>query len=159
MTNPAPPAQDPNLPTAGYFDGREHVLPFRIYYEDTDFSGVVYHANYLRFFERGRSDFLRLAGVHHADLANREAPSGFAVAAMELEFKKPARIDDALLVRTRHTGSRGPRLFFSQKVWRDGDLICAAKVTATAIYLDGRIKRPSPEEKAVWAGFEWRDGA
>ena len=58
-------------PTAGYLDGREHLLPVRVYYEDTDFTGVVYHANYLRYFERGRSDFLRLAGVSHTELRQR----------------------------------------------------------------------------------------
>ena len=65
-----------DTPSAGRFDGRAHLLPVRVYYEDTDFSGIVYHANYLRFFERGRSDFLRLAGVHHAELAAARRADG-----------------------------------------------------------------------------------
>ena len=62
-------------PSAGWLEGREHLLPVRIYYEDTDFTGVVYHANYLRYFERGRSDFLRMVGVGHAELADHDSPT------------------------------------------------------------------------------------
>ena len=74
-------APEPTVPqpTSGVFRGRDHLLPVRVYYEDTDFSGVVYHANYVRYFERGRSDFLRLAGVSHADLFAGETPLAFAV--------------------------------------------------------------------------------
>ena len=63
-----------DLPTAGRFEGHDHLLPVRVYYEDTDFTGLVYHANYVRYFERGRSDFLRLAGVGHADLLEQDEP-------------------------------------------------------------------------------------
>ena len=83
-------------PTAGRFEGRDHLLPVRVYYEDTDFTGLVYHANYVRYFERGRSDFLRLAGIGHARLLDQEAPMAFVVAELNLTFLKPARIDDAL---------------------------------------------------------------
>ena len=75
-------------PSAGWLEGREHVLPVRIYYEDTDFTGVVYHANYLRYFERGRSDFLRVAGVGHADLLDRPDPAAFTVVKITVDFKK-----------------------------------------------------------------------
>ena len=85
-------------PTAGRFDGREHVLPVRVYYEDTDFTGLVYHASYVRFFERGRSDFLRLAGVDHVAMARLD--TAFAVLRLDVTFKAAARIDDALEVRT-----------------------------------------------------------
>src|SRR5262245_19133910 len=87
-------------PSAGRFEGRVHFLPARVYYEDTDFTGVVYHANYLRYFERGRSDFLRAAGIHHTELLNAAEPMGFAVNKISLEFLKAARIDDALVVET-----------------------------------------------------------
>lgn len=147
-----PTSQD--LPTSGRMLDNAHLLPVRIYYEDTDFTGIVYHANYLRFFERGRSDFLRTIGVHHDSLASEEAPSAFAVTRMEIDFKSPARIDDALLVKTRFTGMRGPRLFFHQRIERDETLICAADVTATAIHMDGRVKRPSPADIALWRQFE-----
>ena len=77
MSAPGPAAPEPS---AGWLEGREHVLPVRNYYEDTDFTGVVYHANYLRYFERGRSDYLRLMGVSHTELRGRPEPLAFVVA-------------------------------------------------------------------------------
>ncbi len=100
-------------PSAGWFEGREHRLAVRVYYEDTDFTGLVYHANYARYFERGRSDFLRLAGVHHRELMARPDPSAFVVTRLAMDFVKAARIDDALLVRTTYDRVRGPRLFIT----------------------------------------------
>ncbi|HEX4180745.1 MAG TPA: tol-pal system-associated acyl-CoA thioesterase [Caulobacteraceae bacterium] len=129
-------------PTAGWFEGREHRLPVRIYYEDTDFTGVVYHANYVRYFERGRSDFLRLAGVSHGDLLVREDPAAFVITRMELDFRVPARIDDALLVVTTYDRVKGPRLFITQKIVRGETLIAEAVVEAACISLDGRPRRP-----------------
>ena len=131
-------------PSAGVIIGREHVLPVRVYYEDTDFTGVVYHGNYVRYFERGRSDFLRVLGVHHAELAGREDPAAFAIVRMEIDFKRPARIDDALAVRTTYDSARGPRLFISQQITRGEELICAAKVEAACIDLAGRPRKPPP---------------
>src|SRR5665213_1499918 len=96
-----------HLPTAGVFEGREHVLPVRVYYEDTDLTGVVYHANYVRYFERGRSDFLRLAGVSHASLLRLDQPAAFAVTRLAIEFRSATRIDDALEVRTLFESTRG----------------------------------------------------
>ena len=130
-------------PTAGRFEGREHRLPVRVYYEDTDFTGLVYHANYLRFFERGRSDFLRAAGVGHAELLQAEPPLAFVVAEMNIRFLKPARIDDALVVRTRYEAVRGPRLIIEQTITRGDEVLCTASVTAVCIHLDGRPRRPS----------------
>lgn len=130
------------LPTAGWFEGREHLLPVRIYYEDTDFTGVVYHANYLRYFERGRSDFLRLAGVSHTDLLDRHDPAAFVVTGMQIDFKKPARVDDALLVHTTYDEAKGARLSISQRIMRGEDLIATAQVSAACISLDGKPRRP-----------------
>ena len=133
---------DPAVPTAGWFEGREHRLPVRIYYEDTDFTGVVYHANYVRYFERGRSDFLRLAGVSHSDLLARDDPAAFVVTRLELDFKAAARIDDALLVATTYDRVRGPRLFIRQRILRGETLIAGAVVEAACISLDGRPRKP-----------------
>ena len=130
-------------PTMGDFSGREHRLPVRVYYEDTDFTGLVYHANYLRFFERGRSDFLRAAGVGHAELLEAEPPLAFVVAEMTVRFLKPARIDDALTVRTRYEAVKGPRLIIEQAITRGDDVLCTASVTAVCIHLDGRPRRPT----------------
>ncbi len=129
-------------PSAGHVVGREHRLPVRIYYEDTDFTGVVYHANYARYFERGRSDFLRVAGVSHAALLDREDPAAFTVTKLEIEFKRAARIDDALLVRTTYDSVRGPRLFISQRITRGDEVIATAKVEAACIDLKGRARKP-----------------
>jgi acyl-CoA thioester hydrolase len=128
----------------GWLEGREHVLPVRIYYEDTDFTGVVYHANYLRYFERGRSDFLRLAGVSHQALLETPDPAAFTVTRIAVEFKAAARIDDALAVRTTYDAVRGPRLMISQRILRGRDLIATADVEAACIGLDGRARRPPP---------------
>jgi acyl-CoA thioester hydrolase len=127
-------------PTAGVFEGREHRLPIRIYYEDTDFTGVVYHANYVRYFERGRSDFLRLAGVSHTELA--EADTAFVIIRLEVDFKRAARVDDALLVRTTYDRVKGPRLHVRQSITRGDELIAAAVVEAVCITLDGRPRKP-----------------
>ena len=131
-----------DLPTAGRFEGRAHFLPIRIYYEDTDFSGAVYHANYLRYFERGRSDFLRLAGVSHTALLAVDPPIAFAVSRIGLDFVKAARIDDALLVRSAYDRVKGPRILISQALLREEVVIATASVEACCIGLDGRPRRP-----------------
>jgi acyl-CoA thioester hydrolase len=131
--------------------GREHQLPVRVYYEDTDFTGVVYHGNYTRYFERGRSDFLRVIGVGHADLLERSDPAAFTVTRLAIDFKRAARIDDALLVRTTYDSVRGPRLLISQRITRGKDLIAAAQVEAACIDLKGRARRPPPEMAAAVA--------
>jgi acyl-CoA thioester hydrolase len=133
---------DNTAPSAGWLVGREHQLPVRIYYEDTDFTGVVYHANYLRYFERGRSDFFRLVGVSHSSLLERPDPSAFTITRMIVDFKRAARIDDALLVRTTYDSAKGPRLFISQRITRNDDLIATAQVEAACIDLKGRARRP-----------------
>ena len=129
-------------PTAGWLDGRAHVLPVRIYYEDTDFTGVVYHANYLRYFERGRSDFLRLAGVSHQTLMGQPAPSAFTITRIEVDYRRAARVDDALLVRTTFDAVKGPRLYFAQRILRGDALIAEAAVHAACIDMSGRAQRP-----------------
>ncbi len=130
-------------PSAGVFAGRQHRLPVRVYYEDTDFTGLVYHASYLRFLERGRSDFLRLAGADHVVMA--ALGTAFAVLRLEIDFHRAARIDDALIVVTGIAEARGPRLGFAQRVERGGEVICTAVVEAACIDAAGRARRPPPE--------------
>ena len=129
-------------PFAGYLDGREHVLPVRVYYEDTDFTGVVYHGNYVRYFERGRSDFLRVVGVSHADLLGREDQAAFTVVRMEIDFRRPARIDDGLTVRSSCSHAKGPRLYFDQKIMRGDELLAQAVVEVACIDMSGRPRKP-----------------
>lgn len=131
-------------PSAGRFEGRVHQLPVRIYYEDTDFTGLVYHANYLRYFERGRSDFMRAAGVSHSDLLALPEPLGLTINRMEIDFLRAARVDDALLVRTAYDEIRGPRFFITQSIARGAEEIARAQVEACCIAMTGRPKRPPP---------------
>jgi len=131
---------------AGRIEGKTHILPVRVYYEDTDFSGIVYHANYLRFAERGRSDFLRLTGVNHTDLFEAEVPLAFAIHRMEIDFIRPARIDDRLEVHTRYVKAGGARLEAEQVIWLmpvEGEPveIWRARVLAACIDGEGRPRR------------------
>ena len=132
-------------PSSGAFEGREHVLPVRVYYEDTDFTGVVYHASYLRFCERGRTEFLRAIGVEHAALLALPEPCAFAVTRLTIAFRKAARVDDALQVRTLYRRAKGVRIEALQRILRDGELIAEAEVEVVCIHLDGRPRRPPPE--------------
>lgn len=143
-------------PTLGRFEGHAHLLPVRVYYEDTDFTGLVYHANYVRYFERGRSDFLRLTTSGHAELLAGDEPMAFVVAELNLKYLKPARIDDALVVRTAYDAIKGPRLMISQTVERNGEVLCRAEVTAVCIHMDGRPRRPT--KKLVESVTPWLAG-
>ncbi len=130
-------------PLGGAFEGREHQLPVRVYYEDTDFTGFVYHASYVRFFERGRSDFLRLVGADHVTMAG--AQTAFAVVRLEIDYLRAAGIDDALVVCTTFNTVKGPRLTMSQRITRGDQVLAAAKVQAACIDLQGRARRPPPQ--------------
>src|SRR5690606_33012859 len=98
-----------------------HILHARVYFADTDFTGVVYHARYLEFFERGRSDFLRLAGVHHTELQAglHGEKLAWVVKRMEIDFRAPAKIDDILTVITRTEEVSGARIRMAQRLERD----------------------------------------
>ena len=127
-------------------DGR-HVLPVRVYYEDTDFSGIVYHASYLRFMERGRTDYLRLIGADHRALfaaTALEAPGfAFVVRSMGIEFLKPARMDDVLEIVTEPDEVKGASVTLSQRVTRDGTLLVEARVKVA--FVSGGRARPIPK--------------
>ena len=124
---------------------RQHWLKVRVYYEDTDFTGMVYHANYLRYFERGRSEFLRDAGVSHQDLLQREDPAAFTLTNVNVDYRRAARIDDQLLIRSRYMGTKGARVIFQQTALRGEEVIAEADITALMIHADGRARRPIPE--------------
>src|ERR1700743_501178 len=94
----------------GYFEGLIHILPISIYYEDTDLSGVVYHANYLRFMERGRTEFFRMAGISKMAGLEDDEPTAWAIRSIKGEYHRPARLDDRIQVRTRLTGLSGAAL-------------------------------------------------
>lgn len=104
-------------PAAGWFEGGEHVLPLRVYYEDTDAAGIVYYANYLKFAERARTEMMRCLGTEHRALM-AQAGIAFAVRSCDAEYLQPARLDDAIAVRTRVEEVRGASLRASQRVVR-----------------------------------------
>lgn len=132
------PADDPVI--AGRFAGLEHRFPVRVHFEDTDLSGVVYHANYLKFMERARSDMLRLAGVDQR--AAHEAGEGaFAITRMNLRFAAPARLDDALTVVSRLTRVRAASVDIQQRVMRRDELLVEAEVEAAFVAPSGRPRR------------------
>src|SRR4051794_15919505 len=120
-----------------------HRIKARVYFADTDFSGVVYHARYLEFLERGRSDYLRLTGVHHTELADGKHGEKivWVVRRMEIDFRIPARIDDILTVDTRTETISGARLFMAQQLKRGDEVLVEAKVEAAIIGENGRPRR------------------
>jgi acyl-CoA thioester hydrolase len=125
---------------------RRHVLPVRVYFEDTDFSGLVYHASYLRWCERGRSDFLRLVGSEHRALiagSSGREPAAFVVRRMRLEYLRPARIDDVLEVVTRVTATTAATLTLDQRIGRSGSELFAAEVMVVLISQSGKPQRLS----------------
>ena len=127
-------------------DGR-HTQPVRVYYEDTDFSGVVYHASYLRFMERGRTNYLRLIGADHRALfeqAAAEAPGfAFVVRHMDIAFKKPAHMDDVLDIVTAPQEVKGASVMLHQKVMRGEELLVEANVQVA--FVSGGRARPIPK--------------
>ncbi|HEX2726439.1 MAG TPA: tol-pal system-associated acyl-CoA thioesterase [Beijerinckiaceae bacterium] len=128
--NPAPLDSWPSL--SGHVEDGAHRLPVRVYYEDTDFSGLVYHASYLRFMERGRTDSLRLAGADQSAL-HAEGDLVFAVRRMTIDFLKPARMDDVLVIETRTEEVRGATILIRQRVVRGADVLVTADVTVACI--------------------------
>ena len=145
-----PSAREPAL---GCFDGRAFVFPLRVYYEDTDFSGVVYHASYLRFMERGRSEFLRAAGAPHQAMLAAVPPLFWAVRRMEIDFAKPARVEDALTVRTQALELAGARLRLDQVILRATESLVRANVEVCVITFDGRPRRVPEAIRDKLQGF------
>ncbi len=129
------------------------MLPVRVYYEDTDFTGVVYHASYLRFFERGRTEFLRAAGIEHRALLEGAEPTAFAVTKLSVAFRKAARVDDALQVRTAFEAMRGVRIEARQRLLLGEALIAEAEVEIVCTTPDGRPRRPPAELTSRLAPF------
>jgi acyl-CoA thioester hydrolase len=126
--------------------GRRHVLPLRVYFEDTDFSGLVYHGSYVRWCERGRSDFLRLLGNDHRALsagADGREPAAFVVRRMALEFLRPARIDEILEVTTRVAASAAATLTLDQRISRGQTLLFTAEVMVVLMSAAGKPLRLS----------------
>ena len=129
---------------SGHLHDGGHQLSQRVYYEDTDFSGFVYHARYLHFFERGRTDYIRLLGVSQGALHAQADPAeavAFVVRRMEIDFRSPARMDDVLTIVTRPAEVRGARMVLEQSISRQEELLASASVTVAVINGLGRARR------------------
>lgn len=135
----------------GHFDGKIHILPLRIYYEDTDLSGVVYHANYLRWFERARSDFVRLLGIDQR-AANEAGEGAFAVADLAIRYASPARLDDAVQIETEcvELGAASCRMH-QRAALEDGRLLAEATFRVGFVSPEGRPRRMPAPWRAAFA--------
>jgi acyl-CoA thioester hydrolase len=142
---------DPGPPLTAHLDGAirdgRHIMQIRVYYEDTDFSGIVYHANYLRFMERGRTNHLRLMGAEqHALFAEAQAETAgfsFVVRSMQIDYLKPARMDEILEVVTWPVAVKGASITLAQQVRRKGEVLVSAQVRV-AFISEGRAQ-PIPK--------------
>ncbi|HTK79341.1 MAG TPA: YbgC/FadM family acyl-CoA thioesterase [Rhizomicrobium sp.] len=138
---------------AGRFEGKVHILPIRIYYEDTDLSGIVYHANYLRYMERGRSEFFRSVGITRLAHLDEPESTAWTLRRVEIEYLRPARVDDLIEVHTRATLLTGARLGAEQNVFCGGAQLTHGVVEACIITLQGKPRRIPPEMREKLAPF------
>ncbi|HEX5183834.1 MAG TPA: YbgC/FadM family acyl-CoA thioesterase [Allosphingosinicella sp.] len=120
--------------------GKTHFFPVRVYFEDTDLTGIVYHANYLRFIERARSDMIALAGADQR-AAQESGEGAYVVADLSIRYRASARLDDELMVVTRLEALRAASLVIHQRVMRGGEVLAEAMVTAAFVTPDGRPRR------------------
>jgi acyl-CoA thioester hydrolase len=144
----------------GEIRGGKHHQQVRVYYEDTDFSGVVYHASYLRFMERGRTNYLRLIGADHRALfeaAEKEAPGfAFVVRHMDIHFNKPAHMDDVLDIVTTPEDVKGASVMLHQMVMRGDELIVEAHVQVA--FVSGGRARPIPKPLRIAMAADQKAG-
>ena len=132
-------------PYAGRFVDGEHRFAVRVYYEDTDAGGVVYHANYLRFFERARTDLLALLGADLGETLSA-GEGGYVVAEAQLKYVRPAKLGDALVVASRLAELRQASCVVQQRVMRDGQVLVEGRLTVAFVGADGRPRR----QPAAW---------
>jgi len=146
-------------PNFGRFEGKVHILPIRIYYEDTDLSGIVYHANYLRYMERGRTEFFHAAGIER--LAKLEGPDGFAwtLRKVAVNYLRPARLGDMIEVHTRGTSLTVARMTAEQDIYCNGQQLTHGTVEACIITLAGRPLRIPQETRDKLSRFLYETNA
>jgi len=137
----------------GRFEGTTHILPLRVYYEDTDLSGVVYHANYLRYMERGRSEFFRTAGIARLAKLDAPEPTVWTLTRAQLDYFSPARLDDLIEVRTRCVTLSGARMKAEQSVTREGKLLVRGEIEACVITFSGKPRRIPAEVRECLLPF------
>jgi acyl-CoA thioester hydrolase len=137
----------------GFFEGMVHILPISIYYEDTDLSGFVYHANYLRYMERGRTEFFRLAGISKMAGLEEEEPTAWTLRSVSVEYLKPARLDDVIHVRSRLIGLTGARMRALQRITRGETLLVEGRIEACITTLTGKPRRLPKKVQETLAPF------
>ena len=141
----------PNLP-GGIIDGSRHLYAVRVYYEDTDLSGITYHANYLRWFERARSDLLRRLGIDQR-AAIESGEGAYVLSEVNLHYRLPARLDDDVVIETRCTELGAASCRMHQIARRGDDALCEATLRVGFISLEGRPRRQPAEWRAAFASF------
>jgi acyl-CoA thioester hydrolase len=144
MTHPTPPG--------GILDLARHLYAVRVYYEDTDLSGITYHANYLRWFERARSDLLRLLDIDQR-AAIEEGVGAYAVSEVNLRYLCPARLDDDIVIETRCTDLGAASCRMHQVARRDGEDLCEATLRVGFLSPQGRPRRQPAEWRAAFKAF------
>jgi len=140
-------------PPCGLIEGKVHRFAVRAYFEDTDLSGVVYHANYLRWFERARSDFVRLLGIDQR-AANEAGEGAFAVADLTIRYASPARLDDSVRIETtcEELGAASCRMH-QRATLEDGKLLAEARFRVGFVAPDGRPRRMPAPWRAAFAAI------
>lgn len=144
MTSPTPPG--------GVLDGARHLYAVRVYYEDTDLSGITYHANYLRWFERARSDLLRMLRIDQR-AAIEQGEGAYALSEVNLKYVAPARLDDDVVIETRCTELGAASCRMHQIARRGTQILCEASLRVGFITLDGRPRRQPAAWRAAFAAF------
>ena len=140
----------PAGPTSGHIAGGVHVLPLRIYYEDTDAAGIVYYANWLRFLERGRTELLRLIGQEHSALRDEQGVN-WVVRRLAIDYLKPARLDETIEVVTGCGELRGASLDMIQHARRGEDILVRAELVVACMGTNGRPVRLPPQLRTALA--------
>ncbi len=148
MTSPNPPG--------GILVGARHLYAVRVYYEDTDLSGITYHANYLRWFERARSDLLRLLGIDQR-AAIESGEGAYALSEVNLRYLRPAKLDDDVVIETRCTELGAASCRMHQIARRGDEMLCEAHLRVGFITLDGRPRRQPAEWRDAFADFMNKD--
>jgi len=143
-------------PYRGGFVGKEHRFALTVFFEDTDTAGIVYHANYLRFFERARSDMLRAAGIDQR-AAIDEGLGAYAVSEMDIKWRRPAKLDDDLIVFSRVTAVRAASCSIHQRVMRGDQVLAEATVTAALLSPEGRPRRQPAEWVERFRAIEYEE--
>lgn len=141
---------------SGRIDGASHFYPVRVFFEDTDLSGIAYHANYLKWCERARSDLLRLLGVDQR-AAMAQGEGYYAVSEAAIKWRRPARFEDVLTVVTTLADLRAASARMAQRVWRGAELLAEVEIVAAFLAPDGRPRRQPDAWRAAFAEFAERE--